>query len=487
MRLLHIFLGMFLLLNGASLAEKRVALIIGNGAYTNTTALKNPLNDASDMENKLKTLGFEVISGMNLDKRGIEERLALFGRAVIDADVALFFYAGHGMQYGGQNYLMPVDAKLQDEFSLKFEMTRMDDVMTSINSTKGVKIVMLDACRDNPLSEKLSRSATRSIVGRGLAPIDKIQGTIVVYATQAQTVAQDGTGRNSPFTTAFLKHVDKEELEVGRFFRLVSKDVNEATKGTQMPEISISILGDFHFKKGEDDKSAWDKIKASTNEKDLTAFKNKFPDSPFSEIVVERLGAADRKKTAIANERQELLQKEQLALKAEEERIAKRKIELAALQEPPKQEIPKTSPTLLVDIKAELLRHGCYKGVIDDSVFSPELSQAMTTYSGLKKIKVSSIKLDQPLLESLKGEKDRLCPLKCLVIQEEKDNACVAKTCDAGLKLNAKGECFKPVVKAFVEDEDDDEPVVRAKPKPKAAAPKAGGGCITGSDGRKYC
>jgi uncharacterized caspase-like protein len=159
-------------------ADKRVALVIGNSAYQNTAALVNPVNDAQDLATSLTDVGFTVILERNLDKRGMENAIARFARLAQDADAAMFFFAGHGMQYRGQNYLMPVDAKLEDEFNLNFELTRMDDVQFVLERTRGVKILVLDACRNNPLAERLMRaSPTRdSIMTRGLARIDPARG-----------------------------------------------------------------------------------------------------------------------------------------------------------------------------------------------------------------------------------------------------------------------------------------------------------------------
>src|SRR5262249_47515840 len=155
-----------------------------------------------------------------------------------NADSALFYYAGHAMQYHGVNYLMPTDAVLEDEISVRFQMVSVDDVRAALDRANGVRIMMLDACRNNPLAEKLksSVSASRGIGEvRGLARVDKAQGMVVAYATAADDVAQDGNGRNSPFTAALLKRMQEPGLEIEMMLRRVSKDVNDQTNGRQRP------------------------------------------------------------------------------------------------------------------------------------------------------------------------------------------------------------------------------------------------------------
>ena len=145
-----------LLLGSTAHADKRVALVIGNSTYQNTATLANPANDSQDVAAALQKVGFNVLLEQNLDKPGMEDAVARFARLAQNADVALFYYAGHGMQYRGSNYLVPVDAKLEDEFKLTFELTRLDDVLFSLESARGVKILILDACRDNPLADHLN-------------------------------------------------------------------------------------------------------------------------------------------------------------------------------------------------------------------------------------------------------------------------------------------------------------------------------------------
>ena len=236
--------------SAAAWAERRVALVIGNSAYRNTLALPNPGHDAADIAAALKRVGFAVIEAHDLDKRGMDDAFKAFAREASDADAALFYYSGHGLQFQGSNYLMPVDAKLEGAEDLPYEMSRVDDILADLQRAKGMRILMLDACRDNPLAQQLQArlGASRSAgLSRGLARIELTVGLIIAYATQAGSVAADGSTRNSPFAAAFLREVETPGLEVGGLFRHVARDVYDTTGGKQLPEISLSVLGDFYF------------------------------------------------------------------------------------------------------------------------------------------------------------------------------------------------------------------------------------------------
>lgn len=168
-------------------ADRRVALVIGNGAYRNVPALPNPPNDAADVAASLKRSGFDIIFETNLDQGGMQDAAIRFAREARTADVALFYYSGHALQFGGVNYLIPVDAILRDEVDLR-RMARADEILADLQQAKNLRILVLDACRDNPFADSLKRSLglSRSVsVGRGLAKMESPDGTIISYATQA--------------------------------------------------------------------------------------------------------------------------------------------------------------------------------------------------------------------------------------------------------------------------------------------------------------
>jgi WD40 repeat protein/uncharacterized caspase-like protein len=229
-----------------SSADDRVALVVGNGAYRHSARLPNPANDAGDIAQAFRRVGFVVIDGRDLDKRGMEGKIIEFGRKLDRASVGLFFYAGHGLQVGGKNYLVPIDARLERAGDLSFETIDVSSVLAQMEAEKRVNLVFLDACRDNPLARSLARSlGTRSAsVGQGLASIQSAVGTMIAYATEPNSVALDGDGRNSPFTTALLKHIATPGLEIRSMMTRVRADVLAFTRQKQLPWDHSSLIGD---------------------------------------------------------------------------------------------------------------------------------------------------------------------------------------------------------------------------------------------------
>ena len=232
-------------------AEKRVALVVGNTHYEHSPALSNPVNDANDIAAVLKRLGFEVLLGLDLDKRAFDLKVRDFARALNDADTALFFYAGHGLQVSLQNYLVPVDAAVESEPDLDFEGIRLDLVLKHMELDREGKtnIVFLDACRDNPFTENLARSmGTRAVsVGHGLAPVQTGVGTFIAYSTQPGNVAADGAGRNSPFAAALKRHIAEPGRNLTAIMIEVRKDVLEEPRGRQVPWDHSALTQDFYF------------------------------------------------------------------------------------------------------------------------------------------------------------------------------------------------------------------------------------------------
>ena len=236
--------------SGSAFADRRVALVIGNSAYRNTVQLPNPRNDATDVARMLKGAGFEVVEGVDLDKRGMDDAFRRFADAAVGADAALFFYGGHGFQFQGANYLVPIDARLTGAADIGAQMARVDDILADLQRASGVRILMLDACRDNPLADQLLAQANpaRAVtITRGLARIKQTAGTVIAYSIQPGAVAADGEGRNSPFAAAFIREVSQPGVEIGPLFRHVAADVYKATNERQLPEVTFSLLGDFYF------------------------------------------------------------------------------------------------------------------------------------------------------------------------------------------------------------------------------------------------
>ena len=255
-----VVLGALTLAGPPALAETRVALVVGNGAYQTAPALANPVNDAHDVATALKAAGFTVIETDDAGKRQFDEAIRDFANHLANADVALLYYAGHGLQVGLQNYLVPIDAKLEHERDLEFEAVKLDVVLhqMEIDRDGKITIVILDACRNNPLSRNLARSmgSRSTAVGSGLAPAATGLGTFIAYSTQPGNVAVDGDGRNSPFAKALVTHMSAKGRNLTSTMIEVRKDVVAATGGQQVPWDHSSLTRDFYFQPGEADLAA---------------------------------------------------------------------------------------------------------------------------------------------------------------------------------------------------------------------------------------
>jgi uncharacterized caspase-like protein len=485
---MHRFASVFLAfaigaLSGTAYAGKRVALVIGNGDYHYTASLANPANDAGDMASALKNLGFEVVAERNVDKRSMELAMARFGRNAQDADAALVYYAGHGIQYRGINYLMPIDARLEDEYSLNYELTRIDDVLFALSRARGVKILILDACRNNPLLEHLSaRGMNRDVFQtRGLARIEAPRGMIVAYATQSDQVASDGSGRNSPFTGALLKEIEQPGLEIATLFRRVAVDVDRATGGRQLPELSISMSGEFYLNTRDTDIQAWAKLRGSNDRRQLGSFMTQYPDSPLVSDVRERLDTidraemlrleeeqhaqAERKKAEqerragersqyersdserLAREQQDRIDEARLAREGRDEdsaiagararrgstenssRAHSVLLELSAGSSPvpSKQPDALSSGALVQAIKKELKRVGCYTGSVDDGWASAETKLSVDRFAKYANLSAEPKSPEMEFLDFIRGRSSRVCPLECRVEEIERNGRCVAR------------------------------------------------------------
>jgi hypothetical protein len=237
-------------------ASSRVALVVGNSAYIYAPPLRNPVNDAKLMAKTLNSVGFEVLDGVDLDARELRQKIDQFTHALRGAQVGLFFFAGHGFQSDGRNYLVPVDATLEDAQHIQ-EETIAVDVLLQAMGTAGpdtINIVILDACRDNPLVEFLANSpGTRSVpLGArprtGLAEVRAGINSLIAFATQPGNTATDGPGAtNSPFTDSLARHILNDDRNINAILNEVRKDVVKATARAQVPWDHSSLLGEFFF------------------------------------------------------------------------------------------------------------------------------------------------------------------------------------------------------------------------------------------------
>jgi uncharacterized caspase-like protein len=281
-------------------AEPRVALVIGNAAYADG-ALRNPVNDAREMARTLRSLGFLVLAHENLGKRAMEQAVLDYGRRIAGGGVGLVFYAGHGLQVRGRNYLVPVDARITDEAGTRVAAVDVDLLLEQIVSARNrVNLVILDACRNNPFERRLRGSS------QGLAAIDAARGTLVAYATAPGSVAADGDGAHGLYTDELLKALRVPGLKIEEVFKRVRVAVAERSKGAQTPWESSSLTGDLVVNvsvqvnpplqaagtAGADrDALFWASVKDSKDPADYQSYLNQFPAGTFAELARRRLAA----------------------------------------------------------------------------------------------------------------------------------------------------------------------------------------------------
>jgi hypothetical protein len=232
----------------ATPAGGRIALVIGNGKYQHAVPLPNPANDARAVAKTLGEIGFEVVQGTDLDRVSMEGRLRDFLDKASRAQVALLFYAGHSLQVDGRNYLVPVDAKLETASDLNFGTVDLDRILASLEDPARANIVILDACRDNPLARSFAARTRSAAVGAGLAAYTALgTGTLIAFSTAPGKVAADGEGANSPFTQGLIKYLRTPGLEVRQMLTRVRNDVAKATGEKQVPWDNSSLRGDVYL------------------------------------------------------------------------------------------------------------------------------------------------------------------------------------------------------------------------------------------------
>jgi uncharacterized caspase-like protein len=294
-------------------AQKRVALVIGNSAYKHTNALANPRNDAADMTAALKQLGFKVIDGYDLDKAAFDKKVKEFAGALSGMDVGVFFYAGHGLQVDGQNYLVPTDAELDTAAALDFEMVRFDLVQRVMERETQTNVLFVDACRNNPLARNLTRAlGTRSAsIGKGLAAAEAGSGTLISFSTQPGSVASDGAGRNSPYTGPLVKHLMSSNDDLNSVLIAVRNDVMRVTERAQVPWehsaltkrvfLNASSAGQGQAAASQSEAAnAWSAIKQSRNIPALEGFVERYNNTVYADLARARLDKLKRPATPVS-------------------------------------------------------------------------------------------------------------------------------------------------------------------------------------------
>jgi hypothetical protein len=306
----------------AAKADRRVAFVVGNGAYKNVAQLPNPAIDAKAMAAVLRNVGFEVVEGTNLTRDKMTEKLLDFGKKAQGADVAVFFYAGHGIAISGTNYLLPIDADIKSEMDVKLGAAiNIDLTLDQTMSDAKVKLVFLDACRDNPFAAKIkSNASTRSVsVQSGLAEMKSGEGTLIAFATGPGQTALDGQeGTNSPFTRALIAHITTPGIEIQQAMTEVRAQVNEETNKGQLPWGHTNLIGSVYLNPaarpaataaapstsaptavastsgGTDvELEFWRSVKESNKPEELNAYLTNYPNGQFKSLALARIASLE--------------------------------------------------------------------------------------------------------------------------------------------------------------------------------------------------
>ena len=318
----------FLISGNAAFADKRVAFVVGNAAYRNVAQLPNPAIDAGSMARVLRNVGFDVVEGVNLSRDAMTAQLLEFGKKAEGADVAVFFYAGHGIAIDGTNYLLPVDADLKSEMDVKLGAAiNVDLTLEQTMSDAKVKLVFLDACRDNPFAAKIrSAKATRSVnVATGLAEMKSGEGTLIAFATGPGQTALDGQGgTNSPFTRALIANIAQPGVEIQQAMTKVRAQVNEETGKNQLPWGHTNLIGSVYLNPAaapaevaaeapntpavaasvtsDVELEFWRSVKDSNKPEELNAYLTNYPGGTFRPLALARIASLqDGPSTATRN------------------------------------------------------------------------------------------------------------------------------------------------------------------------------------------
>ncbi|HMA73082.1 MAG TPA: caspase domain-containing protein [Xanthobacteraceae bacterium] len=459
-----------------AVAERRVALVIGNAQYAYTAALPNPRNDAQDISELLKKIGFEVTVGLDLDQTSFARTIDTFARALEGADVGLFFYAGHGLQINEKNYLISTGAKLESTFLVPSETIELDAIIRLMESKAGTNLIFLDACRNNPLTDNLKRTlavvSRSTTIGRGLARVEPTgRDTLVAFSSAPGQESADGRGRNSPFTAALLRHMPKPGLEVSVMLKEVTADVRRETGNAQRPQQLSDMSKTFYFVKAEPamtapppaaaippiapsepvdpvDVAFWQSAAATNECESIRAYIRRFPTGNFvdlARISERRLCKAGPEIVTASPQPPSSGPVAPMLIPAPATPAApvpaattqpapgtKDALATPAVAAPPV--VPAAAPVVPPDpidigrkLQKELLRVGCAaSGIEIDGNWDAASRDALRSFNERTR---SVAVIDRPTpeaLEAVRSHRNRVCPTTCEAGTELRGNACVA-------------------------------------------------------------
>jgi uncharacterized caspase-like protein len=526
---------------GTALADKRVALVIGNSGYDKVARLGNPVNDAALVAETLKAAGFDSVD-LRRDLKIADMRRALrdFIEKSRDADIAAVYYAGHGIEVDGVNYLIPVDAVLDRDTDIHDEALSLERVLVAVEPARKLRLVILDACRDSPFVRSMKRTLASRAIGRGLAKVEPTSpNTLIAFASKAGSTASDGDGsKNSPFTAALVKHVTRPGVDLRRAFGYVRDDVLKNTGNKQEPYLYGSLGGedvplvpaqsaatgpqgdpqaavrrDYELALQAGHRDGWE------------AFLRAYPDGFYADLArvqLKKIAAEEARETAAEKARLAEQEKGRLAAEgarqgeqakaaaaakaAEEARIAaenakqveqdkaaaaeqarlaaekaaeENKQKLAALpstDKPPEQ----AALDLPRALQSELRRVGCNTSAVDGN-WSAASQKALDLFNKHAGMKLDARTASTDALDAVKGKTGRVCPLICDTGYRADGDRCVRIACRAGYQLGDDGACEKIEKKPAARREEPKsrrEPSERAKLDAVPAKPQASGKII---------
>lgn len=459
-------------------ADRRVALVIGNSAYVNAAALRNPRNDANDIAEALKKLGFEVEVGLDLDQRGFAQTIEKFGRELDGADVGLFFYAGHALQISDKNYLVSTTARLENEFLITSETMELEPIVRLMESKAATNLVFLDACRNNPLADNLRRSlaATKrsANLGRGLARIEASgRDTLIAFAAAPGQEATDGADRNSPFTAALLRRLPQPGIEVSVMLKEVAADVRRDTRNNQRPQQLSDMARTFYFvpadaaaaksvvaarqdtpetpasPSGPDrslDVAYWNSVQISNDCDSVRTYLQRFPNGAFvdlARLAERRLCTPARRVTVepgpvALSPAPEPARPPVVAAAPPVEQPAPPAAapaappdvvvlpNIAALPEVAKLADEPADPARLArNIQLELTRLGCFSAT-PDGTWGKAAKDAVVKFNRHSRAKLNADQPSDALMAALRQQDERVCPLICGRGYQADGDTCVA-------------------------------------------------------------
>jgi hypothetical protein len=534
----------FALCAGEALADKRVALVVGNSSYQNASKLTNPVNDANAMAEMFRKAGFDVVEA-KLDLGNLEfKRMAReFTSLARDADVAVMYFAGHGIEVNGTNYLLPVDAKLATDFDVEDEALSLDRLVRALEPAKRLRLIILDACRDNPFVRTMQRGVASRQVTSGLAKVEPTTSdTLIAFAAKAGSTADDGRGANSPFTAALLKNLAVPGRDIRIALGYVRDEVVRATGNKQEPFVYGSLGGatvtlvpekkialppvtgidprrDYEFAERVGTKEAWDSflsVHTSGFYSDLARAQRdkvaraessvvpQVPPVPLVPQVQQNIATPPSAAKAPAAETKPAAPSQITILPppGEAKPPVESKSTVAVLPAPDAasreiQVLPDPKGELRVltrNLQSELKRVGCDPGAVDGN-WSAKSREALDQFNRRAKTKLDVQSATVSALDAVKGQRGRICPLVCGAGQVAEDDRCVAVP--ATTKPQIKKEAARPPepsprerARERARAEKARERVREERPSPRPAASRAS--CPAGSSpmpqgGRMCC